>query len=395
MAASSPISPIDRWALDPEIVHLNHGSFGGCLRRVLAAASAWRDRIEAAPMRFFVLDWQSELDRARAGLAAFVGADPERTAFVPSATTGVAIALRSIASALSTGDEIIVTDHGYRACTNQVVRLAAERGLRVVTVEIPLPFDPDRLVDDIARAITPRTRCAVLDHVTSPTALVLPVERICAAMPEGVTTIVDGAHAPGQLALDVFRVGATYYTGNCHKWLCAPHGCGFLVAAPDAEVVPVVTSHGASPQYGPANRLHAELDWSGTYDPTPHLTVPTAIAEVAAEAGSEGWSAAIARNHTLVLEMRDRFVTALGTGSAPLAPDTSIGSMIAIPIALPAGVAPLPFEKQLLQDGWEVPIVDLPTGPIVRLSAHIYNHADQADALGRELHGRGVRLRAT
>jgi isopenicillin-N epimerase len=379
-------SPIERWALDPHVMHLNHGSYGGCLRTVIDAATAWRTRLEASPMRFLVLEWQTELDRARVALAQLVGAPASRLVFVPGSTTGIAIALHS--ARLDPGDEVLITEHTYRACKNQLVRLADARGLRITTVPIPLPFDPDALVDAIARAVTPRTRLALLDHVTSPTALRLPLERIIPRL-AGITTIIDGAHAPGQIELDIASLGATYYVGNCHKWLCAPKGSGFLVVADDAPGIPVVTSHGASPEYGPANRLHAELDWSGTHDPSVHLAVPTAIAAVAAEGG--GWPNVRARNHALVLEMRDRFLDALG-GAHPLAPESSVGAMAAIRISLPAGVEPFALEQQLLVAGWEVPIVDFATGPLVRISAHLYNQVRDADDLARELHGRGVRL---
>jgi len=391
---ASSRSPIDHWGLDPHVVHLNHGSYGGCLRSVLGAAARLRTRIEAAPMRFFVLDWQREIDAARAALAGFVGAPPERLVFVPGATTGVAIALHSIP--WQPGDEIVVTDHGYRAVRNQLERLADARGLRIVVVAFELPFDPDQIVAAIERALTSHTRAVIVDHVTSPSALILPVARIVTSVAKrGIATIVDGAHAPGQLELDVRAIGAAYYTGNCHKWMCAPKGTGFLAIADDAPALPVVTSHGASPEYGPANRLHAELDWAGTHDPAAHLAVPTAIADVATEGG--GWPAIRQRNHELVLEMRRRFVDTLvrfsATSSPPFAPDDCTGSMVAIPIALPAGLAALELEKQLLIAGWEVPIVDTPKGALVRLSAHLYNFVGEADDLARELHARDVGLR--
>ncbi len=357
---------------------------------MLARAAEVRQRLEAAPMRFFVLDWQRELDAARTALAAFVHAPAERLVFVPGSTTGVAIAVHSLP--WQTGDEIIVTDHGYRACRNQVERLAAARGLRIVVVDLALPFDPDQLVTAISNAITSHTRLVLIDHITSPSALIMPVERIAElARARGIATIIDGAHAPGQLALDVAAIGATYYTGNCHKWMCAPKGTGFLVVADGAPALPLVTSHGASPDYGPANRLHAELDWAGTHDPSAHFAVPTAITEVATEGG--GWPAIRQRNHDLVLEMRRRFVDTLGRSTQPrsLAPDSSIGSMISIPISLSG--SPFALEQSLLETGWEIPIVDTPKGPLVRLSAHLYNFAGEADELGRELRARGVTLR--
>ena len=400
MQLDAPVCPIDRWALDPEVVHLNHGSFGGCLRGVLEEAARCRAKVEASPMRFFVLQWQAEIDRARAALAGFVRAPEAGLVFAPSATAGVATALGSLE--LAPGDAIAITDHTYRACRNQLARVAAARGLELIVVPVPLPFDPDALVEAFARAVAGaggRVKLALLDHLTSPTALRLPLERLLPPLAaRGVTTIVDGAHAPGQIALDVTALGATYYVGNNHKWLCAPKSSAFIATAPGAPLLPLVTSHGATAEYGPPNRLPAELDWAGTHDPSSHLAVPAAIAQIgeAAEAGG-GWPAVLARNHALALELRRRFTEALGgPGSAratPLAPDDAIGTMAAIPIALPAGVAALALERRLLEDGWEVPIIDFPGGTLVRLSAHLYNHAGQAEDLARVLHGHGVRLR--
>jgi isopenicillin-N epimerase len=385
-----PVSSIKRWSLDPAIVHLNHGSYGGCPYAVTLTATAWRTRLEAGPMRFLVLDWQTELDRARASLAAFVHAPADRLVFVPNSTIGVAIALGSVE--LAAGDEIVTIDHAYRACMNQLKRLAAARGATIRVVTIPLPFDAGALVDAVARAVTPRTRLAVFDHITSPTALCLPIEALVAlATARGIPVLVDGAHAPGQIALDVAAIGATWYVGNGHKWLCAPKGSGFLVVADGAAARPVVTSHGASPEYGPDNRLHAELDWSGTHDPAPHLTVPSAIATVAVEGGS--WPAVFARNHALACELRRRIVDGLGSAGAPLAPDDALGCMAAIPIQLPPGTTPLALTLQLLRDGWEVPIVDFAHGPLVRVSAHLYNHAGEADLLVAKLRALGVTLR--
>jgi len=384
---SAPVSPIERWSLDPAIPHLNHGSYGGCLRSVTDAAAHFRARLDAAPMRFLVLDWQDELDRARARLAAFVHAPAERLVFVPSSTAGVAIALAS--ATLAPGDDIVTTDHAYRACMNQLKRLAAARGARIIAVPVPLPFDAGALVDAVARAITPRTRLALFDHITSATALRLPIEALVGlARARGIPTIVDGAHAPGQIALDVTAIGATWYVGNCHKWLCSPKGSGFLAVADDAPAQPVVTSHGASPEYGPANRLHAELDWSGTYDPSPHLAVPAAIDAVAAEGG--GWPAIYQRNHALVCELRRQLTD--GITGPPLAPDDALGCMAAMPLHLPPGTTPGALQLQLLRDGWEVQIVDFPRGPLLRVSAHLYNHAGQAELLVTKLRTLGVAI---
>ncbi len=381
MDLNRPVSPIEHWALDPAIVHLNHGSFGGCPRSVLDAANAIRARVEGAPMRFYVLDWQTELDRARSAVAAFIGADPERTVFVPGATAGVALALGAVE--LAAGDEILTTSHVYPACRYQLMRLAEARGARISFVDVPLPFDPDALVEHVAAAITPRTRLAHLDHITSPTALIYPLERLIPLFTaRGIPVLVDGAHAPGQLELDVGALGATWYVGNHHKWLCAPKASGFLVSA--TPVPPLVVSHGASPAFVPRNRLHAELDWSGTHDPSAQLATPTALDDLATAGG--GWAAIRARNHALVLALCDRL------GGRRIAPDSVIGSMAAMPITLSAGTGPQTLEKRLLAEGWEVPIVYFPGQPLLRISAHLYNHLGEADALARKLHEVGVVL---
>lgn len=399
VSLTEPQSPLERWSLDPAIHHLDHGAYGGCPRAVTAAATAWRARLEAAPVTFMVLDWQTELDRARDALAAFLHAPVDRLVFVPSATGGVAIALASVE--LAAGDEIVTTDHAYRACKNQLDRLAAARGAHIRVVATPLPFDAGALVDAVARALAPRTRLALFDHITSASALRLPLEPLLAlTAARGIPTVVDGAHAPGQITLDVgalLAAGATYYTGNCHKWMCAAKGTGFLAIAPGAAARPVVTSHGASPEYGPANRLHAELDWPGTHDPSAHLSVPTAITAIAGEGG--GWPAVIARNHALACELRRRLIDALARPGAPrsaslLAPDDAIGCMATVPVELPPGLAPADLQLRLLRDGWEVPSFAPPGGPVVRVSAHLYNYAGQAEQVAEKLRALGVALRA-
>ncbi|HEY3805102.1 MAG TPA: aminotransferase class V-fold PLP-dependent enzyme [Kofleriaceae bacterium] len=378
------------FALDPAVVHLNHGSFGGCPRAVLDAAAAIRARVEASPMRFFVLDWQRELDSARAALARFVRAPDDRLVFVPNATTGVALAVAAAAPHVTAGDELLTTDHAYRACRNQLARLAEARGARVVTVPIALPFEPDAAAAAILAAVTPRTRLALLDHITSPTALVMPLAQIVPALASrGVQIVIDGAHAPGQLDLDVgalLALGVTWYAGNNHKWLCAPKSSGFLVTT--TPLAPLVTSHGASPEYGPANRLHAELDWSGTADPSAHLAVPAAIAEVARLGG--GWPNVLARDHALAVDMRRALLEA---GATPLAPESSLGAMAAVPVE--TAVAPLELRDRLLHDGWEVLIVPwpAPVGPLLRVSAHLYNSLDDVVRLIPKLRELGVRFR--
>jgi len=388
---SAPVAPLSAFVLDPAVLHLNHGSFGACPRAVLAAQDAIRARLEAATMRFMVCEWQDRLDAARARVAAVVGADPEDVVLIPNTTTGVATILAS--RPWAPGDRLIVTDHGYHACHNAALRLVETHGIELVTVPIPVPVaDPADVVARVVAAIDDRCRLVMIDHVTSPTALVLDVAAICAALAGRVDVLVDGAHAPGQLDVDVAALGAAYFVGNAHKWLCAPKGTAVMWARRDRRdaLRPLVTSHGETPGVGPANRFHARFDWSGTHDPSGYLSIPTAIDEIAALGG--GWPAVRDRNRALALAARDLLAARLG--ATPLAPAAMTGSMVALPVDLPPGTAPAALERELLAAGIEVPIIELPaSGPLVRISAHLYNHLGEYDRLADALLARGVRGR--
>ena len=337
-------------------------------------------------MRFMVLDWQIELDRARASLAAFVNAPAERLVFVPSSTVGVAIALNSIE--LAAGDDIITTDHAYRACMNQLKRLAAARGATITVVEIPLPFDPEALIDAVARAITPRTRLALFDHITSATALRLPLESLVGLFTaRDIPVVVDGAHAPGQIPLDITAIGATWYIGNCHKWMCTPKGAAFLHVRKDrqAEVHPLVISHGANSPRTDRGRFRLEFDFTGTQDPTAWLVIPEALRFMGSLLPG-GWEGVRAHNRALVLRGRTILCETLGI-EAP-APESMIGSLATVP--LPPGLAPSPegitgalFERYHI----EVPTWFWPAAParILRVSAQVYNDESQYTRLAAAL----------
>jgi isopenicillin-N epimerase len=325
------------WLLDPRITYLNHGSFGACPRSVLTAQAEWRERIERDPVRFLDHELEAHLDGARAALAEFVGAQPQDIVFVPNATTGVNAVLRSLE--LKPGDELLTTDHEYNACLNAMHVVAERAGARVIVARVPFPVaSPAEATDAILEAASPRTRLAVVSHITSPTALLLPIERVVHSLAErGIDTLVDGAHAPGMVALDMDGLGAAYYAGNCHKWLCAPRGSGFLHVRGDrqAGVRPVVVSHGANSYRRDRSRFLLDFDWTGTADPSAYLSVPTAI-EVMGALMPGGWAALMAVNRDLALSGRRKLLAELG--GQPAAPPEMLGSMATL--ILPDGLEP-------------------------------------------------------
>ena len=402
MNIRDPLVPLAAFGLSPEGLHLNHGSFGAASRTALTVQAEARSALESATMRFMVREWQGRLDAARVRVAGFLGGDPDDMVMIPNPTSGVA----SVANSLpwQPGDRVVVTDHGYRACLNAMLRLVETRGIEVVTVKIPLPVrSPSQVVDRLAGAIAaePRCRLALVDHITSPTGLVFDVAAIARRLEQTaphVRLIADCAHSAGQVELDLRALGdagVSYAVAAMHKWTCSPKGSSILWARRDRrdELRPLITSHGETPGVGPANRFHARFDWSGTHDPTAYLATPAALDDLAARAG--GWPAIRARNHELVLAARDLLVERLGNGAAPIAPDDMHGSMAAIPIALPAGGAPAELQAQLLDDGIELPIVTLPDlGTFIRISAHVYNRLADYDRLSETLLGRGIRGRA-
>ncbi|MDC0671706.1 aminotransferase class V-fold PLP-dependent enzyme [Nannocystis radixulma] len=381
-----------RWSLDPEVVFLNHGSFGACPRAVLAVQDELRLRMEREPVRFFLRDLQGPLDAAREAVAAFVGADPLDLVFVRNATEGVNGILRSLE--FSAGDELLITDHGYNACNNAARYVALRTGARVVTAALPFPIaGPEAALEAILAAVTPRTRLAIVDHVTSPTGLVLPIAAIVAALRErGVDCLVDGAHAPGMVPLDLNALGAAYYTGNLHKWVCAPKGAAILHVRRDRQgpIHPAVISHGFSGPCG-RSRLHAEFDWTGTADPTPWLCVPAALRELGSLLPG-GWPEVQAKNHALVCAGREIVAAALGV--APPAPAAMLGSLASLPLPPgPEGQTVTPLTSDALQDALllrhniEVPLPPWPAPPrrLIRISAQLYNEVAHYEALARAL----------
>jgi isopenicillin-N epimerase len=380
------------WTLDPAIEFLNHGSFGACPSAILDAQQELRARMERQPVLFLSRELEALLDEARGALATFVDADPDDLAFVPNATTGVNTVVRSLT--LARGDELLTTDHAYNACRN-ALRAMERVGVRVVTASVPWPsVTASQVVDAVLGAVTERTRLALIDHVTSPTGLIFPVEALVRALEQrGVDTLVDGAHAPGMLPLSIRRIGAAYYTGNCHKWLCTPKGSAFLHVRRDRQdrILPLAISHGFNSNRTDRSRFRLLFDWGGTDDPTPFLCIPHAIRFLGSLLPG-GWPELMKRNRTLALEGRAVLCEALRIPEP--APAEMIGSLAAVPLPDSRGPAPEPgslydplqrtlYERHRI----EVPVFTFPEHPrrLVRISAQLYNSRGQVELLARAL----------
>ena len=376
---TDPMAVRAQWQLDPSITFLNHGSFGACPTPILELQRELRDRIEANPVQFLVREVGGLFASARVQVAPFVNADPDDLVFVPNATTGVNAVLRSLP--LEPGDELLTTDHTYNACRNTLAYVAERTGARVVTATVPLPLSgDDAIVDAVLAHVSPRTRLALLDHVTSPSAIVFPVARLVDQLAaRGVDTLIDGAHGPGMVPVDVTAIGAAYYVGHGHKWLCAPKGAAFMHVRRDRQdtVRPTVISHGAMAVIPGVSRFRLEFDWPGTTDPTPALCLPAAIRFLGGLLPG-GWDALRTRNRALAVDARRLLCAALDV-PVPY-PDELVGALALVP--LPDGPPPDhfamldPLQVTLFERyRIETLIATFPAAPrrVMRVSAHAYN----------------------
>jgi len=389
-----PAAPPRLWQLDPGIDFLNHGSFGACPKPVLAFQTQIQQRIEREPVKFYVDDLERLWDEARRTLAPFLGARPDDLVFVPNATSGVNAVLRSLK--FKRGDELLVTDYEYNACRNVLDFVAKTWGAKAVVVPLPFPLkSPEQIIEAVSRRVTRRTRLALLDHVTSQTALVMPMAQLIRELEvRGVDTLVDGAHAPGMIELNLQKLGATYYTGNCHKWLCTPKGAAFLHVRSDKQklIRPLTISHGANSRRTDRSRFLIEFGWMGTVDPTALLSVGEALRFMAARLPG-GWKQICERNHALALAARDLICAALQI-PAPC-PDEMLGSMAAFPIpdfsqreVANLALGPDPLRLRLRREfGIEVPTTPWPAPPkrLLRISAQLYNSQPQYERLASAL----------
>jgi isopenicillin-N epimerase len=367
----------DLFLLRPGVVYLNHGSFGACPRPVFDRYQAWQRELEAEPVEFLGRRSAELMRAARGALAAFVGADPDDLVFVPNATTGLNSVVRSLR--LEPGDEVLATDHEYGALDRTWTFICEKRGARYVRRLLPLPIaSAEEILDAVWSGVSDRTRVLFLSHVTSTTAVVLPVaELVRRARERGIVTVIDGAHAPGQIPLDLAALGADFYAGNCHKWMNAPKGSAFLYArrAMQPLLEPLVVSWGwRSDRPGPS-RFVDEYEWQGTRDIAAYLTVPAAIEFM----HEHDWPAVQRACHDLARAGRDR-INAV-TRLAPLTPagDGWFGQMATV--ALP------PCDHEALQrrlfDEFtiEIPTFSWNGGSYLRVSIQAYNDVSDVDAL--------------
>jgi isopenicillin-N epimerase len=377
MAAPSPGELRREYLLDPEIAFLNHGSYGACPRPVFERYQAWQRELEQEPVDFIARRLSELLEGARTELAGYAGCSPHDLAFVQNATTGVNLAARSLD--LQQGDEVLATDLEYGACDLAMEWVCRRTGARYVRAAIPLPLEhPGEVVEALFARVSERTRVIFVSHVTSATALVLPVEGILGRARElGLTTIVDGAHAPGQVPLDLTALGADFYAGNCHKWLSAPKGAGFLHVRPEHQdrVDGAIVSWG----HAEGRTFSERIEMQGTRDPAAYLSVSAAIRFQA----ERDWDAVRDRCRTLASEARCKLCDLLGT--EPLAPETMIAQMASVRLPGPAtDLSDRLFGRHRV----EIP-VEGSDPQLLRLSVAAYTTREEIDrllaALAREL----------
>ena len=387
---------LDHWWLDPQAVYLNHGTVGVTPRRVLDAQQALRETIERHPARFLLRELMSldavapaaptRLRAAAQQVGAFLGARGADLAFVDNASAGVNAVLRSLR--LRPGDEIVLFDHAYGAVARTAEFVARESGARVLTLPLPFPLtDPALCLAALEAGLTPRTRIAILDHITSETALLLPLAHMAAlCRSRGVPVLADGAHAPGAIALDIGALGVDWYVANLHKWAFAPRGCGLLWAAPERQpgLHPSVISWGLDVGW------HQEFDWTGTRDPTPYLCAPAGIEFITQVLGAQAM-----REHNHALAWRAAQALCARWGLAWTTPESLVGCMATVPLPPRLGVDAaaaaalkdwLLFERRI-----EVPILARGGRLWARVSAQVYNDDDDIERLARACDEFGAR----
>jgi isopenicillin-N epimerase len=366
--------------LEPSIVFLNHGSFGACPRPVFKDYQAWQRRLERQPVKFLGREFSHRMRQARVALGDYLHAGADDLVFVPNATHGVNIIARSME--FSPGDEILTSNHEYGACNNAWEFICRKTGAVFVRQPISLPvISQEEVLEQFWLGVTPRTRLIFLSHISSSTALRFPVEAICIrARQAGILTFIDGAHAPGQISLDLEAIGADFYTGNCHKWMMAPKGAGFLYTRRERQrlIEPLVVSWGycADEKTTTGSQYLDYLEWTGTRDPAAMLAIPAAIQFMQ----DYRWDEVRLNCH----ELLSQAVRRIGdlTGLTPIYPEGQdfFGQMAVAPI--PPVTDPVKLKSRLYDEfRIEIPITEWDSKFFLRISVQGYNTQDDIDAL--------------
>lgn len=369
------LDPSAQFFIRPDITFLNHGSFGACPRPVFEEYQRWQLELERQPVEFLGRRFDDLLRAAREPLAEYVNSDTDDLVYVPNATTGLNVVARSLA--LRAGDEIVTTDHEYGALNRTWEFLCEKSGAVYRRVPVPLPVTTTAdFVERIWSEVTPRTRVLFLSHITSPTALVLPLQELVRrARAAGILSIVDGAHTIGQIPLDLRALDADVYSSNCHKWLLAPKGSAFLYVRRElqAQIEPLVVSWGWHPEKPAASRFVQEQEWQGTRDIAAYLATPAAIRFV----DENDWESVRSNCHALAVYAQEQ-ISAL-TGLAPLSAPSWFAQMVSLPLP-PCDAESL---KTRLYDEFriEVPIIRRNDQTYVRVSLQAYNSRADVDIL--------------
>jgi len=372
------------WGLNKKTVFLNHGSYGATPTIVLNEQKRWQLLLEKDPVKFFEDIAPKALIESRKAIANLVNCDYEDLALIENATSGVNIILRSLK--FEEGDEIIVPNHAYQACRNTIDYVAEKSGAVVVTCDIPFPIQGNQIIiDNIMKCVTENTKLAMIDTVTSPTGLLMPFEELVGLLEsKGVNVLLDAAHGIGMIPLDIEKIGASYTTSNCHKWLCAPKGSAFLHVRKDLQnlIHPLTISHGMTTPLGDSTRFRHEFDWTGTRDVSAWCALPFVIDEFSKLVGMN-WNEIMTHNRKLVIKGRNIICEKLSI--IPPCPENMISSIATIKISSKqVSITDLyeidPLHEKLLEDyNIQVPVWSWPNpqGRYIRISAQIYNNEDE------------------
>lgn len=375
----SPHSTLrNQFLLDPSVIYLNHGSFGATPSPVFESYQRWQRALENQPTEFLNRRAASLMETSRAALANYLGTSSENLAYVTNATTGLNIVARGLA--LRAGDEVLTTDHEYGALDRTWRFLAQKEGFTYINQPIPTPIhSTQEFIDCLWKGVSPRTRVIFISHITSPTALIFPVEEICRrAREQGILTVIDGAHVPGQIPLDLDALGADFYSGNLHKWLCAPKGSAFLYARGDwaAQIEPLIVSWGYESERPGPSRLVDYTEWQGTRDISAFLAVPEAITFQ----HKYDWDSVRAYCHKLTVETVQAICEL--TQLEPLSPLTTdwIGQMASAPLPASVDVTAL-HDRLYSQFRIEIPVLVWNGLKLIRCSFQGYNTPGEAQTL--------------